>query len=55
MQNVKFLHYRYELRSIRLEKLKSLAAEDQESSKDSGWEVEMSDAKQVSSLQPPTP
>lgn len=55
MLNVEFLHYRYELRSIRLEKLKSLSAEDEVSSKGNGWEVEMSEAKQVLNMRPPTP
>ncbi|OWM82888.1 uncharacterized protein LOC116189258 [Punica granatum] len=35
----------YELRSVRLEKLKKMETEDEKSSKGSGWEVEMSEAK----------
>ncbi|KAK4785646.1 hypothetical protein SAY86_002335 [Trapa natans] len=45
----------YELRSIRLEKIKGLVAKDEVSSKGNHWEVEMFEAKQVLDMQPSTP
>lgn len=42
---------RYELRAVRLEKMKNLSTEKGTVSNTSAYEVEMSEAKQVLSLQ----
>ncbi|KAK3193196.1 hypothetical protein Dsin_024506 [Dipteronia sinensis] len=46
---------KYEVRAIRLAKLKSMAMENQETSDTGAYEVEMAETKQTASLAPSTP